>query len=145
MVYLQVHFSIHFGAEIGIQYLWCTYRCISAYSICGVLTGAFRHTVFVVYLQVHFGIHFGAEIDMWSIGCILAEIYLGQPLIFGTTKMDILQSVSTFVLCLFLCCLCVCQSVCPLSLSLSVSCSVCQSVCLPLSLSISLVFQSGRK
>ena len=131
MVYLQVHFGIHFGAEIGVQYWWCTYRCILAYSICGVLTGAFRHTVFVVYLQVHFGIHFGAEIDMWSIGCILAEIYLGQPLIFGTTKTDILQSVSTFVLCLFLCwCLCVCQSVCPPSLSL----------CLPVCLSAPLSF-----
>lgn len=48
-----------------------------------------------MYLQVHFGMMFGGQIDMWSIGCILAEIYMGRPLIFGTTKMEILDSVST--------------------------------------------------
>ena len=70
----MVHFNVHEGM---------------------LFSGEINMHCFVVYLQVHYGIQFGPEIDMWSIGCILAEIYLGQPLICGTSKKDILQSVST--------------------------------------------------
>jgi hypothetical protein len=31
--------------------------------------------VYIYTLQVIFGIPFGSEIDMWSVGCILAELY----------------------------------------------------------------------
>ncbi|XP_071963337.1 uncharacterized protein [Antedon mediterranea] len=30
--------------------------------------------------EVVFGLPFGPEIDMWSVGCILAELYIGEPL-----------------------------------------------------------------
>ena len=40
-----------------------------------------------------FGVPFGPEIDMWSLGCILAEIYLAKPLFYGTNKVDILKEV----------------------------------------------------
>lgn len=49
---------------------------------------------FALFEQVVFGMPFGAEIDMWSVGCILAEIYLGKPLIFGTDRITLVQSVS---------------------------------------------------
>ena len=44
-------------------------------------------------LQVMFGMPFGTEIDMWSLGCILAELYTGEPLFFGTDKEEILKQV----------------------------------------------------
>jgi len=42
-----------------------------------------------------FGLPFGTEIDMWSLGCILAELYLGKPLFLGTSKLDIVREVRT--------------------------------------------------
>ena len=40
-----------------------------------------------------FGLPFGTEIDMWSLGCILAELYTGEPLFFGTNKEEIIKQV----------------------------------------------------
>ncbi|XP_066279202.1 uncharacterized protein [Branchiostoma lanceolatum] len=34
--------------------------------------------------------NFALEIDMWSLGCILAELYIGKPLFFGMSKREIL-------------------------------------------------------
>ncbi|XP_071079801.1 uncharacterized protein [Haliotis cracherodii] len=45
--------------------------------------------------EVMFGIPFGTEIDMWSLGCILAELYLGRPLFFGKTKPELLTSITS--------------------------------------------------
>lgn len=44
--------------------------------------------------QVMFGLPFGTEIDMYSLGCILAELYIGQPLLLGANKKEILTNVS---------------------------------------------------
>ncbi|XP_031552901.1 uncharacterized protein LOC116290059 [Actinia tenebrosa] len=41
--------------------------------------------------EVMFGVPFGPEIDMWSLGCIVAELYLGEPLFMEQSKMGILQ------------------------------------------------------
>ncbi|XP_013388897.2 uncharacterized protein LOC106157711 [Lingula anatina] len=42
--------------------------------------------------EVMFGIPFGTEVDMWSLGCILAELYLGQPLFgYGNKKLVLEQ------------------------------------------------------
>ncbi|XP_048579174.1 serine/threonine-protein kinase unc-51 isoform X1 [Nematostella vectensis] len=43
--------------------------------------------------EVMFGVPFGQEIDMWSLGCILAELYLGKPLFFGRTKTEVLHEI----------------------------------------------------
>ena len=43
-----------------------------------------------------FGIPFGTEVDMWSLGCVLAELYLGESLFGGVTKEELLHSVSAF-------------------------------------------------
>lgn len=40
-----------------------------------------------------FGMPFGKEIDMWSLGCILAELYLSKPLFMGNSKIDIMKKV----------------------------------------------------
>ncbi|XP_078674914.1 uncharacterized protein LOC144912964 isoform X1 [Branchiostoma floridae x Branchiostoma belcheri] len=34
--------------------------------------------------------NFALEIDMWSLGCILAELYIGKPLFFGMSKREIM-------------------------------------------------------
>ncbi|KAK3592907.1 hypothetical protein CHS0354_011699 [Potamilus streckersoni] len=44
--------------------------------------------------EVMFGLPFGTEIDMWSIGCILAELYMGKPLFHGKRKEEILQQMT---------------------------------------------------
>ena len=41
-----------------------------------------------------FGQPFGLEADMWSLGCILAELYHGQSLFFAKDKIGVLQKVS---------------------------------------------------
>ena len=43
--------------------------------------------------QVVFGVSLGKEIDMWSLGCVLAELYLGERLFLGDTIEEILTKV----------------------------------------------------
>lgn len=33
--------------------------------------------------EAMFGVPFGPEIDIWSLGCIVAELYIGKPLFLG--------------------------------------------------------------
>ncbi len=40
-----------------------------------------------------FGQPFGLEVDMWSLGCVLAELYHGQSLFFAKDKIGVLQKV----------------------------------------------------
>uniref|UniRef100_A0A6A7FT26 Dual specificity tyrosine-phosphorylation-regulated kinase 1A-like isoform X3 n=1 Tax=Hirondellea gigas TaxID=1518452 RepID=A0A6A7FT26_9CRUS len=44
--------------------------------------------------EVIFGLRFSLEVDMWSLGCLLAECYIGKPLFMGKTKHDILSKMS---------------------------------------------------
>ncbi|KAL5009182.1 hypothetical protein ScPMuIL_014763 [Solemya velum] len=39
--------------------------------------------------EVIFGQPFGMEIDMWSLGCVLIELYLGRPLFIGNNRQSI--------------------------------------------------------
>ncbi|KAA0188486.1 hypothetical protein HAZT_HAZT006404 [Hyalella azteca] len=43
--------------------------------------------------EVIFGLRFSLEVDMWSLGCLLAECYIGKPLFFGKTKEEILTKI----------------------------------------------------
>ncbi|OWF38252.1 Dual specificity tyrosine-phosphorylation-regulated kinase 2 [Mizuhopecten yessoensis] len=47
--------------------------------------------------EVMFGMPFGKEIDMWSLGCILAELYLSKPLFMGNSKRDIMQQITSLL------------------------------------------------
>ncbi|XP_069116533.1 uncharacterized protein [Argopecten irradians] len=47
--------------------------------------------------EVMFGMPFGKEIDMWSLGCILAELYLSNPLFMGNSKMDIMKQITSLL------------------------------------------------
>jgi serine/threonine protein kinase len=38
--------------------------------------------------EVLVGSRYGPEIDMWSIGCIAAELYIGQPILPGSSEFD---------------------------------------------------------
>ncbi|KAK3092239.1 hypothetical protein FSP39_000160 [Pinctada imbricata] len=44
--------------------------------------------------EVMFGIPFGTEIDMWSLGCILAELYKGTQLFHGTSKIPLIKEMT---------------------------------------------------
>ncbi|KAJ8044561.1 Serine/threonine-protein kinase ppk5 [Holothuria leucospilota] len=43
--------------------------------------------------EVICGLPFGPEVDMWSVGCILAELYIGRPLFFAQNKEGILGKI----------------------------------------------------
>ena len=47
--------------------------------------------------EVIFGLRFSLEVDMWSLGCLLAECYIGKPLFMGKTKSDILSKVGILI------------------------------------------------
>ncbi|XP_045131972.1 citron Rho-interacting kinase-like isoform X2 [Portunus trituberculatus] len=44
--------------------------------------------------EVIFGMKFSLEVDMWSLGCLLAECYLGEPLFMGKSKKEILSKIT---------------------------------------------------
>lgn len=46
-----------------------------------------------------FGLHFGLEVDLWSLGCILAELYSGSPLFYGKDKESIMTKVWQIIFC----------------------------------------------
>ncbi|XP_050718667.1 uncharacterized protein LOC126999794 isoform X2 [Eriocheir sinensis] len=47
--------------------------------------------------EVIFGMKFSLEVDMWSLGCLLAECYLGEPLFMGKSKKEILSKITTLI------------------------------------------------
>lgn len=44
--------------------------------------------------QVLMGVPFGPAIDVWSVGCILAELWTGQPLFSGTTRHQLAMAIA---------------------------------------------------
>lgn len=44
--------------------------------------------------EVLLGLPFGTEIDLWSLGCILAELYSGMPLFPGTSKIPVIKEMT---------------------------------------------------
>ncbi|CAH3165116.1 unnamed protein product [Pocillopora meandrina] len=44
-----------------------------------------------------FGVPFGPEIDIWSLGCIVAELYIGKPLFLGGNRTKVLQEVTSIL------------------------------------------------
>ncbi|XP_028393003.1 serine/threonine-protein kinase 36-like [Dendronephthya gigantea] len=60
--------------------------------------GSFElQTVFYRAPEVMFGLPFGPQIDMWSLGCVLAELYLGEPLFLATSKDEILEKMQALL------------------------------------------------
>ncbi|XP_045595127.1 serine/threonine-protein kinase minibrain isoform X2 [Procambarus clarkii] len=47
--------------------------------------------------EVIFGMKFSLEVDMWSLGCLLAECYLGEPLFMGKSKKEILNKITALL------------------------------------------------
>ena len=40
-----------------------------------------------------FGVPFGTGVDLWSLGCILAEFFKGEPIFYGQNREEILEKV----------------------------------------------------
>ena len=38
--------------------------------------------------EILLGLHFSEAIDMWSLGCVIAELFLGWPLYPGSSEYD---------------------------------------------------------
>ena len=43
--------------------------------------------------EILFGFDYGLEIDMWSMGCVLAELYLGTPIFPGDSEIDMVSRI----------------------------------------------------
>jgi dual specificity tyrosine-phosphorylation-regulated kinase 1 len=43
--------------------------------------------------EVILGVRYSCEIDMWSLGCILAELYTGQPLFCGQSEVEQIDAI----------------------------------------------------
>jgi serine/threonine protein kinase len=64
-------------------------------------SACFRHHTMFQYIQSRYyrspevimGIPYSMEIDMWSVGCIAAELYLGEPLLPGCSEYDQLYKI----------------------------------------------------
>ncbi|XP_068218435.1 serine/threonine-protein kinase minibrain-like [Palaemon carinicauda] len=54
-------------------------------------------TLFYRAPEVIFGMKFSLEVDMWSLGCLLAECYLGEPLFMGKSKKEILNKITALM------------------------------------------------
>ena len=56
----------------------------------------FSHETTYMYIQSRFyrapevilGAHYDYAIDMWSLGCLLAELYLGEPIFAGSNEQE---------------------------------------------------------
>jgi serine/threonine protein kinase len=56
----------------------------------------FAHETSYLYIQSRFyrapevilGAAYSYQIDMWSFGCLVAELYLGEPLFAGTNEQE---------------------------------------------------------
>ncbi|KAJ8403978.1 hypothetical protein AAFF_G00343280 [Aldrovandia affinis] len=55
---------------------------------------AYVQTRFYRAPEVLLGLPFGTAIDMWSLGCILAELYIGTPLFPGSNEVDQLACIT---------------------------------------------------
>ena len=47
--------------------------------------------------EVILGIDYGVEIDMWSLGCILCELYMGYPIFPGENEYDMIYYMMEFL------------------------------------------------
>ncbi|XP_064087885.1 uncharacterized protein LOC135202421 [Macrobrachium nipponense] len=54
-------------------------------------------TLFYRAPEVIFGMKFSLEVDMWSLGTLLAECYLGEPLFMGKSKKEILNKITALL------------------------------------------------
>uniref|UniRef100_T1IP64 Protein kinase domain-containing protein n=1 Tax=Strigamia maritima TaxID=126957 RepID=T1IP64_STRMM len=47
--------------------------------------------------EVLLGLSFGLQVDVWSLGCIIAELYSGQPLFLGRNKNEVLTKITSIL------------------------------------------------
>ncbi len=47
--------------------------------------------------EVILGAHYGFPIDMWSFGCLIAELYLGEPLFSGSNEQEQLSLIMQMI------------------------------------------------
>jgi dual specificity protein kinase YAK1 len=68
-------------------------------------SACFKHSTMFQYIQSRYyrspeviiGIPYSMEIDMWSVGCIAAELYLGEPLLPGCCEYDQLHKIINLI------------------------------------------------
>lgn len=68
-------------------------------------SACFKGNTFFQYIQSRYyrapetiiGYPYSIEIDMWSLGCIAAELFLGEPLFPGSSEFDQLHKIVSFI------------------------------------------------
>jgi len=71
-------------------------------------SACFKNNTFFSYIQSRYyrapetivGFPYSLEIDMWSLGCIAAELYLGEPIFPGSSEFDQLYKIVSFIGCI---------------------------------------------
>ena len=51
--------------------------------------------------EILLGLPFCEAIDMWSLGCVIAELFLGWPLYPGSSEYDQVGPVAKFYICMY--------------------------------------------
>ena len=107
---IRIHTTPEYGSNTGLDPQHCKKQtqklkkrdlCKSMHvqpiSSCGHCTGTgtFFTRIFSCLLYI-LGLPFCEAIDMWSLGCVVAELFLGWPLYPGSSEYDQIRSVVFF-------------------------------------------------
>ena len=74
--------------RVCLPFCVCVCACVR---VCASLTTLYLHVPTSMCCrapEILLGLHFSEAIDMWSLGCVIAELFLGWPLYPGSSEYD---------------------------------------------------------
>ena len=64
---------------------------------CTEMTHTYIQSRFYRSPEIILQLSYGVSIDMWSLGCMLVELYTGEPLFAGENELDMMQRIVTIL------------------------------------------------